>query len=140
MTATSQTIWDVLADFGALSAWAPGAAHSCVLTRGPGGQVLGTTRRVQLGRAALVERIVDFEPPTMLAYDVEGLPARLRTVTNRWTLRPAGDATMVTLTSTVDVGSGPLARAAEWAVCLGMAKESDAMLAGLALATEKTHG
>ena len=74
ITAEPQAIWDVLADFGALSSWADGVDHSCVLNHGPDGGPLGTTRRVQVGRNALVERITEFDPPATLAYDIEGLP------------------------------------------------------------------
>ena len=88
IAAQPQAIWDVLADFGSLSSWADNVDHSCVLNHGPDGGALGTTRRVQVGRNALVERITEFDPPATLAYDIEGLPARLRKVTNRWTLRP----------------------------------------------------
>jgi uncharacterized protein YndB with AHSA1/START domain len=140
ITAQPQAIWDVLADFGSLSSWAANADHSCILNHGPEGEAVGTTRRVQMGRNALVERIAEFDPPAALAYDIEGLPSRLRTVVNRWTLRPAGGVTEVTLTSRVEIGTNPVARAAEWVVCRGMAKESDAMLAGLARRTENTHG
>jgi hypothetical protein len=80
---------------------------------------------------ALVESITEFDPPATLAYDIEGLPARLRRVANRWTLRPAGEATVVTVTSTVEIGRGPLADLAERIVGRVMAKQSDAMLAGL---------
>jgi carbon monoxide dehydrogenase subunit G len=126
----SQAIWDVLADFGSLSSWADGVEHSCILNHGPDGPV-GTTRRVQVRRDALVESITEFDPPTTLAYDIEGLPARLRRVANRWTLRPAGAATVVTVTSSVEIGRGPLAGLAERIVGRVMAKQSDAMLAGL---------
>ncbi|MDT5074337.1 MAG: hypothetical protein QOH82_3657 [Mycobacterium sp.] len=137
--APPQAIWDVLADFGSLSSWADNVDHSCILNHGPDGEVTGTTRRVQIGRNALVERITEFDPHTALAYDIEGLPNRLRTVVNRWTLQSAGGTTEVTLTSRVDIGSGPVARAAEWIVCRGMAKESDSMLTGLARRTENPH-
>jgi hypothetical protein len=137
--AQPQAIWDVLADFGSLSSWADNVDHSCILNHGPDGEVTGTTRRVQIGRNALVERITEFDPHTALAYDIEGLPTRLRTVVNRWTLQSAGGTTEVTLTSRVDIGSGPVARAAEWIVCRGMAKESDSMLTGLARRTENPH-
>jgi carbon monoxide dehydrogenase subunit G len=137
--AAPQAIWDVLADFGALSSWADGADHSCVLNRGPDGAPLGTTRRVQVGRNTVVERITDFDAPTTLAYNIEGLPKRLRKAVNRWTLSPAGDSTLVTLTSTVEVGSGPPARLAERVMLRFMAKQSDTMLAGLARRLEKTH-
>jgi uncharacterized protein YndB with AHSA1/START domain len=140
ITAPPQAIWDVLADFGSLSSWAHNADHSCILNHGPDGTPMGTTRRIQIGRNVLVERIIEFAPPAALAYDIEGLPARLRTVVNRWTLRPSGGATEVTLTSRVEIGAGPVARAAEWVVCRGLAKESDSMLTGLARRTEHTHG
>jgi hypothetical protein len=138
IAARPQAIWDVLADFGALSAWAPNADHSCVLNAAPDG-TLGTTRRVQVGRNTLVERITQFDPPTALAYDIEGLPRRLRNVANRWTLRPAGDATEVTLTSTVKIGAGRPARLAEQVALRVLAKQSDSLLAGLAHRLENTH-
>lgn len=112
IAARQQTIWDVLADFGSLSSWVEGVDHSCVLNHGPDGGALGSTRRVQVGRNTLVERVIEFDPPTTLAYRIEGLPARLRKVTNRWTLRPAdpvGAVTVVTLTSTIEIGGNPLA-------------------------------
>jgi carbon monoxide dehydrogenase subunit G len=130
ISAPPQTIWDVLADFGSLSSWTDGIEHSCILNHGPDGPV-GTTRRVQVRRDALVESITEFDPPTTLAYDIEGLPTRLRLVANRWTLRPAGEATVVTVTSTVEIGRGPLAGLAERIVGRVMAKQSDAMLSGL---------
>jgi uncharacterized protein YndB with AHSA1/START domain len=140
ITAPPQAIWEVLADFGSLSSWADNVDHSCILNQGAQDRSIGTTRRVQIGRNTLVERIAEFDPTAALAYDIEGLPRRLRTVINRWTLRPAGAATEVTLTSRVEIGRNPVARAAEWAICRGMAKESDSMLAGLARRMENTDG
>ena len=140
IAAPPQAIWDVLADFGSLSSWADGVNHSCILNRGPDGVPVGTTRRVQVGRNALVERITEFDPPAALAYDIEGLPSRLRTVVNRWALRPIGTSTtMVTLTTRVEIGSGPVGRTAEWAVCQRMARESDSMLTGLARRMENAR-
>src|ERR1700712_5445145 len=101
ITAPSQTIWDVLADFGSLSSWVAGVDHSCILDHGPDGAAVGTTRRVQVGRNVVVERTSEFDPAVALAYDVEGLPRRLRAVGNRWTLRAAGTSTEVTVTSSV---------------------------------------
>jgi uncharacterized protein YndB with AHSA1/START domain len=140
ITAPPQAIWDVLADFGSLSSWADHVDHSCILNHGPNGRLSGTTRRVQMGRNTLVERIIECDPAGALAYAIEGLPSRLRTVVNRWTLEQAGDATKVTLTSRVEIGHRPVARAAEWAICRGMAKESDSMLAGLARRMESHRG
>jgi uncharacterized protein YndB with AHSA1/START domain len=138
IAARPQAIWDVLADFGSLSSWAGNVDHSCVSNHGIDGP-LGTTRRVQVGRNTLLERITKFDPPSTLAYDITGLPTRLRKVSNRWTLQPTHDATVVTLTSTVEIGAGPLARLAEWVVGRAMAKQSEALLAGLAHRLENTH-
>lgn len=136
IAASPRAVWEVLADFGALSSWAGNVDHSCLLEHAVDGVALGTSRRVQVGRNTLVERITQFDAPVALAYDIEGLPRRLRRVSNRWALTPAGDSTTVTLTSTVDVGANPLATLAERAVCRFMAKQSETMLTGLAARLE----
>jgi hypothetical protein len=130
IAADPRAAWDVLADFGAISSWAENIDHSCILNQGS--EPVGTTRRVQIGRNALVEQITEYDETRTLAYDVEGLPKRLRRLNNRWSLRPAGDGTVVTLTSTVDIGSGPVHKIAERAVCRVQVRQSDIMLAGLA--------
>ena len=106
---------------------------------GPGDGPLGTSRRVQVGRDTLVERITDFDPQTALAYDIEGLPRRLN-VGNRWTLRPSASGhTEVTLTSIVEIAANPVARIAERVMCRFLAKQSDTMLIGLAQRVEGSH-
>lgn len=140
VAAAPQAVWAVLADFGSISAWASHVDHSCLLQHTDDTTSVGTSRRVQVGRNTLVERITDSAAPTTLGYDIEGLPHRLRRVSNAWTLAPdpRGD-TDVTLTSTVEIGDNPLARVAERALCRMMAKQSDAMLAGLAAHVEESH-
>ncbi|WP_068176244.1 SRPBCC family protein [Mycobacterium sp. UM_CSW] len=133
IAARPQQIWDVLADFGAISSWAGNVDHSCILFSGADGAGVGTARRVQVKRDALVERITEFDPPRALAYDVEGLPSRVRRMTNRWTLDPApSGSTVVTLTSTVEIGARPVQKLAESVLCRFLARQSDVMLAGLA--------
>jgi uncharacterized protein YndB with AHSA1/START domain len=133
IAARPQQIWDVLADFGSISAWAGNVDHSCILYSGTDGAPVGTARRVQVKRDALVERITEFDPPHALAYDIEGLPAFFGRVTNRWTLAPtfAGSA-VVTLTSTIQIGPHPTQRLAERILCRAVAGQSESMLAGLA--------
>ena len=136
IAASPAAVWDVLADFGALSSWARNVDHSCLLEHDADGAAVGTSRRVQVGRDTLVERITECRAPATLAYDIEGLPRRLRRVTNRWTLTPAGANTDVMLTSTVDIGDNPVADLAERAMCRYLARQSDTMLAGLATRLE----
>jgi hypothetical protein len=132
-------IWDVLADFGSISSWAGNVDHSCILFSGADGKPLGSARRVQIKRDALVERITEFDPPHVLAYDIDGLPRRLRRVANRWTLTATGESTVVALTSTVEIGSRPDQKLAERVLCRFLARQSDAMLAGLANRLENTR-
>lgn len=134
--AAPEAVWEVLADFGAISTWAGNVDHSCLLEHGSEGPAVGTSRRVQVGRDTLVERITEFTPPACLAYDIEGLPRRLHRVANRWALTPAAGDTDVTVTSTVEIGGNPVAGLAERALCRFLSKQSDAMLAGLAARVE----
>lgn len=139
IAASPAAVWSVLADFGALSSWAPGVDHSCLLEHTAGALAAGTSRRVQVGRNTLVERITETQAPVSLSYDIEGLPRRLGRVSNRWDLRPAtGGRTDVTLTSTVTAGTNPLAWIAERALCRAMARQSEKMLAGLARTCEES--
>jgi Polyketide cyclase / dehydrase and lipid transport len=133
IAARPQQIWDVLADFGSISSWADNVDHSCILFSGTDGAPVGTARRVQVKRDALVERIIEFDPPRALAYDIEGLPAFFGRVANRWTLAAATPgSTVVTLTSTVQIGHRPTQRLAERILCRAVAGQSESMLAGLA--------
>jgi hypothetical protein len=136
IAAEPQVVWDVLADFGSISSWADNIDHSCILNQGE--EPVGTTRRVQIGRNALVETITEFDATWALAYDVEGLPKRVRRFNNRWSLRRVTNGgTVVTLTSTIEIGSGAAHKLAERAVCRIQARQSDLMLAGLAHRLEK---
>ena len=59
-------VWAALADFGAISAWAPNVDHSCLTTEQDQG--VGSVRRVQVGRNALLERVVEWNEGQSLAY------------------------------------------------------------------------
>jgi ribosome-associated toxin RatA of RatAB toxin-antitoxin module len=135
IAAEPKAVWDVLADFGAISSWADNVDHSCILNHT---EHVGTTRRVQIGRNALVERITEFDPTWALAYSVEGLPKRVRRLKNRWTLRAVQNgATVVTLTSTVEIGSNSMQKLAERALCRLLLRQNDVLLAALATRWEK---
>jgi hypothetical protein len=59
VAADPKAVWAVLADFGAISSWADNIDHSCILNHGSG--PVGTTRRVQIRRNALVEQITEYD-------------------------------------------------------------------------------
>lgn len=140
IAAAQRCVWEVLADFGAISAWADNVDHSCMLRSAADGGAVGASRRIQTGRITLVERILEHDAPRALAYDIEGLPPRLRTVRNRWSLTPDGSAaTIVSLTTTVDIGPRPPQKLAERVVARVLAKQSDVMLAGIAAHLEEPH-
>lgn len=122
-------VWAVLADFGGISRWAPNVDHSCLTTEQREGP--GTQRRVQAGRNALLERVVDWVPDQRLAYAIEGLPPAVRSVTNAWELQPSGGSTTATLTSRIDAGPRPPHKLVARAVGRLLGKASQEMLAGL---------
>jgi len=128
----SEEVWAALADFGGISGWAPGVDHSCLTTEG--GEGVGTQRRVQVGRNAFLERVVEWEPGRRLAYLIEGLPPVVRSVTNSWELDGSGGSTTVTLASRIDTGPRPPQQAIARVVGRVLGKASREMLAGL-----KTH-
>ena len=138
ITATPTQIWAVLADFGAISTWVDNVDHSCILNGEP--CAVGTARRLQVGRDTLVETITGCDPQYTLGYDIEGLPKLLGKVGNRWTLEPtSGGLTLVTVTSTVVIGPRLDQQLAERVACRVLARQSAAMLAGLADRLEKSR-
>jgi polyketide cyclase/dehydrase/lipid transport protein len=104
--APAEAVWDLLAGFADISAWASNVAQSSLLTPGPPGP--GAVRRVQVGRAALRETVTAWEPGRTLAYDIAGLPVVVTAAGNTWTLAPRGTGTSVTLTGEVQTRGGPL--------------------------------
>lgn len=131
---TPDIAWSVLADFGAIASWVPLIGHSCLL--GETSEGIGATRRVQIARQVLVERVVTWEPGRSLAYDIEGLPPIVGSPRNTWTLSPNKEGTRVALTTTIDTGRNPLKKFAAGKALERMALASDMMLAGLAARTQ----
>lgn len=128
-------VWDVLADFEAIATWAPNVDHSCLLSEQRRG--VGAVRRVQLGRATVVETVTAWYSDEGMSYSITGLPSIVRSVTNTWRLDADGKGTMATLTSVIDAGPRPPQQAIAKAVGRKLGAASDAMLAGLAAHLDK---
>jgi uncharacterized protein YndB with AHSA1/START domain len=123
-------VWATLSAFAEIARWAPQIEHACLLDAGPVG--VGTSRRVQVGRLTLVERIIEWDPPRTLAYRIEGLPPAAGTVTNRWDLAPDDGGTRAVLTTTIDAGRRPPQRLVARVLGRRLGAASEALLAGLA--------
>ena len=136
-------VWQRLADFAAISAWADNVDHSCLLRRradSPAAGV-GAARRVQVGRRALIETVTVWDAPNRLAYGIEGLPPVVKRLQNEWLLMPrgAGDGehTVVALTTTIDCGPRPPQLLIAKVLGRRLAADSETMLAGLAAAMKE---
>ena len=129
VAAPPDAVWKVLADFGAISAWAPNADHSCLM--GEQTEGVGTVRRIQAGRTTLLETVETWDPPTTLSYSLAGLPPVVRSASNTWQIAEAPGGSRVTLTSRVDAGPRPPQKLIARIVGRVLARASDQMLAAL---------
>lgn len=130
--APADAVWAVLADFAAISAWAPNVDHSCLLSDQTEG--VGMIRRIQTGRMTLLETVEAWEPGVSLSYRITGLPPVVKAVTNTWQLTDSGGSTKATLTTLVDAGPRPPQQLIAKAVGRKLGQASDEMLAGLGVA------
>ncbi len=123
-------VWAALTDFGSIARWAPNVDHSCLISDQRDG--VGTVRRIQAGRLTVVERVVDWDTPSMsLAYDIDGLPPIVRSVVNRWTVEPVDGVVQVSVTTEIEAGPRPPQRLVARVIGRRLAGVSDEMLAGL---------
>ena len=129
IAAPPDTVWATLADFTAISTWAPDVDHSCLLSAQESG--VGTVRRIQTGRIVVVERVIQWEDGLALGYRIEGLPAAISSVTNTWRLEPSVVGTRVSVCTAVSVGRRPPQQLAARAIAKRLAGVSERMLGGL---------
>ncbi len=135
-------VWAVLADVQSISTWAPNVDHSCLLSDQVEG--VGTTRRIQTNRVAVVESVETWEPDSTLSYRITGLPPVIKTVRNTWRLTPVdrhetgdgdgdgdGASTHVSLTTEIDAGPRPPQKLVAKLVGNRFGAASNQMLTGL---------
>jgi len=132
INAPKEKTWEVLADWGAVSKWAPTITESHITTdakRGVG--AIRSCDHTQMGN--IEEEVVAWEEGTSLSYDViKGLPMPMKSLNNIWSVSGEGADSIVTLTMDFGMKFGPLgALMAALAVRRMMNKEMGLTLAGL---------
>lgn len=130
--ADKDKVWEVLADFGAVSNWAPTITESA--TVGAANQGVGavrTCKHVKMGK--LQETIVSWTESEAYSYDVTfGLPFPMKTLRNHWSVREQGASTEVKLHQEFSTKLGPLGSLMESMMLKRlMRKEMRLALAGL---------
>jgi uncharacterized protein YndB with AHSA1/START domain len=108
VAAAPHDVWDVLADYPAISRWASSVSHSSALTSSATGD--GAVRRVQVGRDALRERVIGWDPDRRLSYVINGLPKLVLRAVTTWTLEPDESGTRISVTNDVSTRPPFLAR------------------------------
>ena len=134
IAARPHDVWAVLADFGAISSWAPNVDHSCLLTDQAAGSAPPVASRPAARRSSRRWQCGLLPPSTgrvCCRIRSPDCPGSIRSVTNTWHLSLRGDATIVTLTSTVDAGPRPPQKGIARIVSRKLASASDEMIAGL---------
>ena len=132
INAPKEKTWEILADWGAVSNWAPTITESHTTTDAKRG--VGAIRRcdhTQMGN--IEEEVVAWEEGTSLSYDViKGLTMPMKSLNNIWSVSGEGADSLVTLTMNFEMKFGPLgALMAALAVRRAMLKEMGINLAGL---------
>lgn len=136
VAAPTARVWELLTDFGGLARWADGIDHCCVLRDTDSPPRVGSQRRVQIGRNAVLETISEFAPPLVLGYRIDGVPQGF-SAASRWVLHPHDSTTVVTVTCSVSSTAPLIGPVAERMLARQLAQRSEALLQCLARATER---
>ena len=133
--AAKDKVWEVLADFGAVSKWAPTITDSAIV--GDANEGVGAARTCEHEKmGTLEETIVSWTEGEALSYDVTaGLPFPMKALNNHWSIRERGASTEVTLHQEFSTKLGPLGSLMESMMVKRMMRKE----MGLALAGLKHH-
>ena len=134
--ASKEKVWEILADWGAVSNWAPTISESHSTTEATRG--VGAERACEHEKMGHIEeRIVAWDEGSSLSYEVtKGLPFPMKSLNNTWSVSDAGDGAVVTLTMDFRMGMGPLGALPALMARPMMRKEMRLSLAGLKQYTE----
>lgn len=102
-----KTVWTVLADIGAIAQWNPGVTRSYLTT--PEAVGLHAQRHCDLGsNKYLTEQVVEWDVEQRLTFRVVNTNLPFKTADIRFTLRSAGEATIVTVSPHYTLNFGVL--------------------------------
>ncbi|MCH7998933.1 MAG: SRPBCC family protein [Chloroflexi bacterium] len=106
INAPAEKVWDIVADFGSISKWAPNVTNSYSTTEANGG--VGAGRHCDVvGFGAIEEEIVEWKESRSLTYEVEDV-GPIKSLRNESSVRGDGDRTVVTFTLDYQMKFGPL--------------------------------
>ncbi len=130
IAAPLDAVWEVLADFAAISSWAPNVDHSCLMSEQT--EDVGTVRRIQTGRTTLVETVDHLGAGRRRSHTRSpGCHRSIRSVTNTWRIGASATPRLVVLTTEIDAGPRPPQQVIAKLVGRRLAAASEQMLAGL---------
>ena len=134
--ASKEKVWEILADWGAVSNWAPTILESHSTTEATGG--VGAERACEHEKMGHIEeRVGAWHEGSSLSYDViKGLPFPMKSLNNTWSVSADGDGAVVTLTMDFRMGMGPLGALPALMARPMMRNEMGLSLAGLKQYTE----
>lgn len=124
-------VWQALGQIGDIHQWNPGVKESYTTSEQASG--LGATRYCALGgKNYLDEEVVDWQPDERLTMRITGTNLPFATADIRFTLRPEGDSTVVTVSPLYQLKYGPLGEMLDRVyVRRSYTKGMEALLAGL---------
>ncbi len=133
---SKEKFWQVLANFGRVSNWAPTIRESHSTTEATRG--VGAERACEHEKMGHIEeRVVSWDEGSSLSYDViKGLPFPMKSLNNIWSVSDAGEGAVVRLTMDFRMGMGPLGALPALMARPMMRKEMGLSLAGLKQYTE----
>jgi uncharacterized protein YndB with AHSA1/START domain len=102
-----ESVWDVLADIGAIHTWNPGVVESHVTSETSDG--VGASRRCNLaGNTYFDEDVVEWSPNEAITFRIVGTNMPFARADIAFRLQPEGGGTLVTVSPDYAMKFGPL--------------------------------
>ncbi len=107
-----EAVWRILSELDGLERYVQAIKSSKYASAQKEG--VGTTRVCEIeGFGKIAEKIVEWEDGKWFRYEVEGMPAIVRSLSNRWEVLEDGDRSIVVSTVEIDTKYGAIGRLVE---------------------------